>query len=263
MAAARFMTWPGIAEQGSGTLPATMIAVVVANGNHLLHLINSILDLSTIEAGKMELDLAPSDIGVLIRETVLEMEGQLAGRPIEFRADMPPLLLPLYTDAPKLKQILINLLGNALQFTHAGFEAFQQPDSSTSRQYGGTGLGLTITRSLAQMLGYHVTVTSEVGIGTTLSILLVPGEKHGAVPSANGVAPRCNAASASSMTNIAAPSPNDMPSRWASNGRQPFDAIARERLKPTSDNRENGSAPPASATVQRPWRSADSAAPTA
>ncbi len=190
---------------------------IVANGNHLLHLINSILDLSKIEAGKMEIDLVPTDIGVLVRETVLEMEGQLGGRPIDLRAETPASLASLYTDAPKLKQILINLIGNALKFTHVGsvtvrvipdartgraeridvidtgigipanrlsavFEAFQQADSSTSRQYGGTGLGLTITRSLANMLGYQITLASEVGVGTTFSLILAPWEHDSAPP---------------------------------------------------------------------------------
>lgn len=182
---------------------------IATNGGHLLGLINSILDLSKIEAGKIELEITPVDIGALARETVLSMEGQAMAKGLQVVADVPDALVPIDTDQTKLKQMLINLIGNALKFTTQGaitvrvirdpgtgrplridvadsgvgipadrlaavFEAFQQADSSTSRQFGGTGLGLTITRSLAQLMGFDVRVASTVGVGSTFSIVLDP-----------------------------------------------------------------------------------------
>ncbi|HKS05324.1 MAG TPA: MHYT domain-containing protein [Gemmatimonadaceae bacterium] len=180
---------------------------IVANGKHLLGLINGILDLSKIEAGRVELEVGSVDLGALIRSTVMELEGQVQGKPLALVATVPENLQPLQTDGAKLKQILINLIGNALKFTQRGtvtvrvvrdestgqaqridvvdtgigipadrmqaiFEAFQQADSSTSRQYGGTGLGLTITRSLAQMMGFDIKVESTLGFGSTFSVIV-------------------------------------------------------------------------------------------
>ena len=187
---------------------------IVANGKHLLGLINGILDLSKIEAGRIELEVAPVSVAQLVRETVLELEGQMQDRSIQLVADVPEDVRDIETDATKLKQVLINLVGNALKFTREGtvtvrvvrddrtamplrievidtgigipaerlgaiFEAFQQADSSTSRQYGGTGLGLTITRSLALVMGFDVRVASEPGIGSTFTVVLAPWESVG------------------------------------------------------------------------------------
>jgi PAS domain S-box-containing protein len=182
---------------------------ILANGQHLLGLINSILDLSKIEAGKMELEVTSVDVGAIIRATAAELEPQARLRGVPIVAAIPRELCLLETDEPKLKQILINLLSNALKFTDHGsvtirvqsdprtgrpqsidvvdtgvgipsdrlnavFQAFQQADNTTSRRYGGTGLGLTITRSLARLMGFDVRVTSEIGSGSTFSVVMEP-----------------------------------------------------------------------------------------
>lgn len=185
----------------------TFLERISDNGKHLLGLINDILDLSKVEAGRMEVEIASVSLDELVRETLGQMEDRMVGRQVELRAELPADMAPLETDADKLKQILINLIGNAVKFTESGsisvrveadalagnpvrievvdtgvgipedrlekiFEAFQQADSSTSRKYGGTGLGLAITRSLLELLGYRIEVQSEVGKGSTFSILL-------------------------------------------------------------------------------------------
>ena len=207
-----------------GSQDIAYLGRIVANGKHLLGLINGILDLSKIEAGRVELEVSSVDLGALVRTTVMELEGQVQGRPLALVATVPENLQPLHTDGAKLKQILINLIGNALKFTQRGtvtvrvvrdeksgqaqridvvdtgigipadrmqaiFEAFQQADSSTSRQYGGTGLGLTITRSLAQMMGFDIKVESTLGFGSTFSVVVqaqnaVAGETATAAPAA-------------------------------------------------------------------------------
>ncbi len=176
------------------------------NGRHLLSLINSVLDLSKVEAGRMELELGSTSLESLIRETLAQMETQVHGKAVTLRAIVPENLKPMRADTGKLKQVLINLVANALKFTHQGsvtvrvgadatglprsieiidtgigipaerqkavFEAFQQADNSTARQFGGTGLGLTITRSLCHLMGYGIALSSEPGRGTTFTISL-------------------------------------------------------------------------------------------
>jgi len=194
-----------LAEQEIGFLQR-----ITANGQHLLALINEVLDLAKIEAGRMDVGRSPVDLGGLIRETLGQMEGQIRNKEIALRGEVPSDLDPLGTDADKLRQVLINLVGNALKFTEKGevvvsvevrhdgrtpgaiavrdtgigipadrlqaiFEAFQQADGTTSRKYGGTGLGLTISRSLCQLLGFDLKVESEVGKGSTFTILLGEG----------------------------------------------------------------------------------------
>ncbi len=191
----------------NGTMPPQEIQYLQRihdNGRHLLGLINSVLDLSKVEAGRMDIDLAPIDLGNMVRETLAQMEGHLQGRPVALRAVVPEDLAALTTDAGKLKQVLINLVGNGLKFTEQGsvtvrvvadathhpvaievvdtgigipadrqgavFEAFRQADNSTARRFGGTGLGLTITRSICQLLGYQISLTSEPGVGTTFTV---------------------------------------------------------------------------------------------
>lgn len=188
----------------------TFLERIAANGKHLLGLINEILDLSKIEAHKIELAVTPVALNELVRETVTQQEGQVRDKPVKLIAELPPKVAPLQTDPQRLKQVIINLIGNALKFTEQGsvtvrvvtepttgeprrievtdtgigiaqdrlaviFEAFQQADASTSRKYGGTGLGLTISQALCQLMGYHIEVSSRVGIGSTFSVLLGPG----------------------------------------------------------------------------------------
>ncbi len=183
---------------------------IQANGKHLLHLINEILDLSKIEAGRMELQLEPVDLAALVRETAQQLEAQVTGRPVELRSEVNGTPELFVTDPARLRQVLINLTGNALKFTESGsvtvhldtgedgrtperirvrdtgigipsdrldaiFQAFEQAEAGTSRRFGGTGLGLAISRSLCRLMGFDLAVTSEVGEGSEFSIALNPG----------------------------------------------------------------------------------------
>jgi PAS domain S-box-containing protein len=194
------------------TQEAAYLERILDNGKHLLGLINTILDLSKIEAGKVDLNVTPVDLGALVRETLAQLEGRVVDKKVTLAADLPSRLALFPTDAEKLKQILINLVGNAIKFTEKGqvtvrvavhpgtdrpcridvidtglgipkdmlgriFDAFQQADSGMARKYEGTGLGLTISRSLSQLLGYRIEVDSEVGKGSTFSLHLVPIEE--------------------------------------------------------------------------------------
>ena len=181
---------------------------VRANGMHLLELINGVLDLSKIEAGETALELGSVDLVALVRETLGELEPQAEARGVALLAELPPAAV-LTADPRRLKQIIVNLVGNAVKFTDGGvvtvrivtdsesgapvrlnvadtgigipkdrleaiFEAFQQADSTISRHHGGTGLGLTITRSLAALMGWSVVAESVVGAGSTFSVLFTP-----------------------------------------------------------------------------------------
>ena len=180
-----------------------------ANGTHLLSLIDDLLDLSKIEAGKERLELGVVLLDELIAETVAQLEGRLVGKDIALRTELPPDIAPLVTDARKLKQVLINLIGNAVKFTELGsvtvrvivdseqnealriqvadtgigipadrqvaiFDAFEQADSGDARRYGGTGLGLSIALSFSRLMGYHLSVTSAEGQGSTFTLDLRP-----------------------------------------------------------------------------------------
>jgi PAS domain S-box-containing protein len=178
-----------------------------ANGMHLLSLINQILDVAKVEAGRMELELETVAVDVLVHETLAMLESTAEAKGIALRRELPLRLEPLRTDAGKLRQVLINLVGNAIKFTAVGevcvrveadpatgrpisiavsdtgigipperqrkvFEPFEQGDSSTQREFGGTGLGLSIVRTFADLIGARVTVESEVGRGTTFVLWL-------------------------------------------------------------------------------------------
>jgi PAS domain S-box-containing protein len=178
------------------------------NGHHLLTIINQILDLSKIEAGRIVLQTGYVDVSRLVQEVVRNCAGQAQAKGLELRAEVAPQLAPLVTDEGKLRQILLNLLANAIKFTEQGtvtvrltgqpyhppgelavsdtgigipadkieeiFEAFHQLDNQASRKYPGTGLGLTITRSLCQALGCRLRTTSVVGQGSTFAVELQP-----------------------------------------------------------------------------------------
>ena len=178
-----------------------------ASGQHLLSLINEVLDLSKVEAGRMRLERAPVALGALVEDTIASFEGQIRDRPISLDAEIPPHLTPVMTDPAKLLQVLTNLIGNAIKFTARGrvlvrvvadpasrrpervdvidtgigipahrqraiFEAFEQADSSTARQFGGTGLGLAVSKSLCDLMGYALEVRSEPGAGAVFSVIL-------------------------------------------------------------------------------------------
>ncbi|MEO8337028.1 MAG: ATP-binding protein [bacterium] len=182
---------------------------IQANGRHLLALINSVLDLSKVEAGHMELEITSVLLPSLVRETLSELESQAHARNIRLIGTYPETTSLIDTDRAKIKQVLLNLVSNALKFGENGdvtvtlvadprtgrptridvtdmgigipperleviFEAFQQADNSTARQFGGTGLGLTISRSLAQLMGFTIEATSTVGVGSTFSLVLSP-----------------------------------------------------------------------------------------
>lgn len=190
---------------------------ILANGKHLLSLINEILDLSKIEARKVELRMGSVALDALVRETIAQQEGLVRDKPVQLRAIIPVRVAPIVADAEKLKQVLINLIGNALKFTERGsvtvrvviepehqqpirldvidtgigipgdklgviFEAFQQAEAGTARKYGGTGLGLTISQALCELMGYRIEVTSEVGKGSTFSLYLTPRSANAVVP---------------------------------------------------------------------------------
>jgi signal transduction histidine kinase len=178
-------------------------------GTHLLGLINQVLDLSKIEAGKLELSPETVNLAPLL-EDVIGTARQLAEQnKNRLVVESPENLGTLTVDPMRLRQILLNLLSNACKFTKQGevklrvkrvvdgrnwieiavadtgigmtpeqqaklFEEFTQADSSTARQYGGTGLGLAITRKLARMMGGDVTVASEAGKGSVFTARL-PG----------------------------------------------------------------------------------------
>jgi signal transduction histidine kinase len=177
-------------------------------GNHLLGLINGILDLSKIEAGKMELNLERVNVPALVQDVVYTIHPLIEKNHNRLTVDCKAEVGELYTDPIKLRQILFNLLSNAAKFTEAGtislvvkkiddlpteqvqfqvqdtgiglspeqithlFQPFTQADASTTRKYGGTGLGLAITQRFCQMLNGSLTVTSELGKGSMFTVLL-------------------------------------------------------------------------------------------
>jgi two-component system, NtrC family, sensor kinase len=181
-------------------------------GTHLLGLINQVLDLSKIEAGKLELNPQTVQLTALVKE-VIETAGQLAEQnKNRLIVDAQDNLGALTVDPMRLRQILLNLLSNACKFTKAGevkltarkvsngsnfvefavsdtgigmtaeqqaklFEEFSQADATTAQRFGGTGLGLALSRKLARMMGGDVTVTSEPGKGSVFTVRL-PGSSN-------------------------------------------------------------------------------------
>jgi len=171
---------------------------------HLLALINDILDLAKIEAGRMPLHLDDVTLGDIVTEISQQIEPMVKKKQLSFNVDIPSKTLVLHTDRTKVKQILLNLLSNAVKFTHHGgiwltvskddedlrfdvrdtgigireadlesiWEDFRQVDQSRTREFGGTGLGLSITRKLVDALGGHVFAESTFGKGSTFTVVL-------------------------------------------------------------------------------------------
>ncbi len=178
-----------------------------ASGTSLLGLINDILDLSKIEAGRLELDPHEFDLEQLVMELVDAMAMQARNKGLDMICFIDPRAArTVIGDSTRLRQVLVNLIGNALKFTEKGeiyvrvapdkidgqnvtcrfavtdtgigipedrlhqlFNAFEQADSSMSRRFGGTGLGLTISKSLVEAMGGRIEVDSEVGVGSTFA----------------------------------------------------------------------------------------------
>ncbi len=185
---------------------------VDSNARHLLEVINEILDITRIEAGRMPLNVTRFETSDLIKEVLSELEPIMARSTIRVTWNVLGRVPALRTDRQKVKQIVVNLLSNALKFTHEGwvkitarhhrksdtiiiavqdtgigigpedqervFEDFKQVDNSPTRAYGGTGLGLSICRRLAKMLNGKVSLESQLGQGSTFTLTVPRGIKR-------------------------------------------------------------------------------------
>lgn len=183
-----------------------------ASGQHLLALVNDILDLARIEAGKLPVSLDTVPVADLLAELEREMKPQILRNQNEIAIECPEEVGDVVTDGEKLHGILVNLVGNAAKFTSDGqiriradregegdegrvcfevidngpgieqdriaglFEDYAQHDNTISREFGGTGLGLAISRRSVEMLGGHIEIESEPGAGTTVRFRLPDGE---------------------------------------------------------------------------------------
>ncbi|HEX4512956.1 MAG TPA: ATP-binding protein [Polyangiaceae bacterium] len=173
------------------------------NGTHLLSLINDVLDLAKAESGRIDVRVGPVDVSQLTRACVAEVDSLRQGKSIELLVDAPP-TLDATTDSQRLRQILLNLLANAIKFTEQGhvkvtvtsegaemriavndtglgipehlmpelFREFRQLETGDGKRYAGTGIGLALSRRLARALGGEIEVVSAVGKGSTFTIVL-------------------------------------------------------------------------------------------
>jgi signal transduction histidine kinase len=190
------------------------------SGQHLLELINDILDLTKFEAGKFELHEEDVDVYVAVQSVEVLLKERAARQEIKFAAELPAGLPRLWADKTKLKQVLVNLASNAIKFTHPGgrvriaakFDAaegfvfavedtgigiaaedipkamavFGQVDSALARKYEGTGLGLPLSKAMVELHGGVLELTSQVGVGTKVTVRL-PASR--AIPMRRQMAP--------------------------------------------------------------------------
>lgn len=184
------------------------LSKIESSGKHLLNLIDNILDLSKIESGKVEVDYSCSNFKDVISEVSKSIYPKLLEKNNKMEINIDPRITSAYFDVTKVKQILLNLLSNASKFTRDGkiiidsypvnkgntlfyvievsdtgigmdaeqcskvFRPYTQADSSTTREYGGTGLGLTISKQYCEMMGGSIEVSSTPGQGSTFTVLI-------------------------------------------------------------------------------------------
>ncbi len=184
------------------------LATIQNAGNSLLILIDDILDLSKIEAGMLEIQYDTIDIHVIIKEIFQIFMSKITEKNLEFFVDIDEALpTELWLDETRLRQVLFNLIGNAIKFTETGhiklsiqtvfkenrkidlsivvtdtgilaaqqeiiFELFHQQDGQSTRKYGGNGLGLAISKRLVEMMNGHISLKSKVGKGSVFEIIL-------------------------------------------------------------------------------------------
>ncbi|MBI4204362.1 MAG: HAMP domain-containing protein [Betaproteobacteria bacterium] len=196
-----------VLRKTDGQIPALQrenLQKVLISAEDLLRLINGLLDLAKIEAGRMEVYAAPFQLDALIAEAFASIEPNLKDDRVQLTAQVDPDMPALITDREKVKEIVLNLLSNAANFTEQGaitisaahadgvlklavsdtgigirpegleciFDEFRQIDMPSARRHGGTGLGLAIVKKLVTLLGGEITVQSEVGRGTRFSVSL-------------------------------------------------------------------------------------------
>ncbi|KPK92257.1 MAG: hypothetical protein AMJ88_11370 [Anaerolineae bacterium SM23_ 63] len=194
-----------VKRKGSEILPKKQLDnldKVLVSADHLLNLIDDVLDLSKIEAGRIEVEASTFELEPLVDLCMTTTQPLIRGEKIVLAKKIEKGVPAIYSDQGKLKQIILNLLGNAAKFTHEGqitvgvshdvdtlilsvtdtgigipegaldriFEDFQQVDTSTTREYGGTGLGLSISHRLAQLLGGDLVASSREGEGSTFTL---------------------------------------------------------------------------------------------
>ncbi len=190
---------------------------IIQNGRHLLNIINDILDFSKIEAGKVSIDKVEIDLAELMTEVASSFKVKSSEKGLNFQVEFThPLPATINSDPTRLKQILYNLVGNSIKFTQKGavtikvkcdweaeilyfsvcdtgiglteeqrnklFNSFVQADSSTTRVFGGTGLGLVISSQLAEKLGGKITVESVYGIGSVFAVNIKAGDLSNVLP---------------------------------------------------------------------------------
>ncbi len=190
------------------------VQLIKDNGYYLLGLINDILDLSKIEAGKLELNRTTVKLGDVLRGTMATAIGLIKDKPVQLRPEFSDDLPAVFADSTRVRQIILNLMSNAIKFTHSGsvtlratrngdfvtiavidtgigipekalphiFDRFEQAERDTDKHYGGTGLGLDISKQLVKMHGGEIKVESVVGQGSTFSFTL-PVSKEPAIAS--------------------------------------------------------------------------------
>jgi PAS domain S-box-containing protein len=189
----------------------TYLTRISTAGTHLLALINDVLDIAKVEAGHMDFELGDVDVVALTRGVIAQLDAAAHTAGLTVALDAPPEPMLVVADVGRFQQVLLNVVGNAIKFTPAGrvtvritgdpgaagprsvrrrievsdtgigiasdrlsavFDAFEQAESSTSRRYGGTGLGLSFSRALCEAMGFQLTVSSELGTGSTFRIEL-------------------------------------------------------------------------------------------